>query len=420
LAVDLLCEVLIRHRPADEAFEQAAEAARLESRDRAFALNLVATTLRRLGQIDAVIRRFLDRPLSARGAEAQNLLRLAVCQLAFLQTPAHAAVHTAVALAGQRRSLRPYRGLVNAVLRRAAAQAEAIVAAQDAALLNTPKWLWSSWEAAYGKTMARAIAEAHLGEAPLDLTLKDPERPPADLGGERLPTGSLRLRHHKGPIASLPGYTAGDWWVQDAAAALPARLFGPLAGRRVIDLCAAPGGKTAQLVAAGAHVVAVERSGERLRQLRGNLERLKLKAELVCADAAEWQPVEPADAVLLDAPCSSTGTIRRHPDVARLKRPGDVAALAPLQARLLAAAARMTRPGGTLIYCACSLQPEEGPAQVEALLKEGGFARVPVQADEVGGLAEAITREGDVRTLPCHLAAEGGMDGFYIARLRKL
>jgi 16S rRNA (cytosine967-C5)-methyltransferase len=140
----------------------------------------------------------------------------------------------------------------------------------------------------------------------------------------------------------------------------------------------------------------------------------------VCADAAEWQPVEPADAVLLDAPCSSTGTIRRHPDVARLKRPGDVAALAPLQARLLAAAARMTRPGGTLIYCACSLQPEEGPAQVEALLKEGGFARVPVQADEVGGLAEAVTAEGDVRTLPCHLAAEGGMDGFYIARLRKL
>jgi 16S rRNA (cytosine967-C5)-methyltransferase len=412
--------VLIRHRPADEAFEQAAEVARLEPRDRAFALNLVATTLRRLGQIDAVIRRFLDRPLSARGAEAQNLLRLAVCQLAFLQTPAHAAVHTAVALAGQRRSLRPYGGLVNAVLRRAAAQAEAIVAAQDAALLNTPRWLWSSWEAAYGKALARIIAEAHLCEAPLDLTLKDPDRPPADLGGERLPTGSLRLRQHKGPIASLPGYTDGDWWVQDAAAALPARLFGPLAGRRLIDLCAAPGGKTAQLAAAGADVVAVERSSERLRQLRGNLERLKLQAELVCADAAEWQPMEQADAVLLDAPCSATGTIRRHPDVARLKRPGDVAALVPLQARLLAAAARMTRPGGTLVYCACSLQPEEGPAQVEAVLAEGGLARIPVQADEIGGLAEAITAEGDVRTLPCHLAPLGGMDGFYIARLRKL
>ncbi len=418
--MDLLSEVLIRHRPADEAFEQAAEAARLDPRDRAFALNLVATTLRRLGQIDAVIRRFLDRPLSARGAEAQNLLRLAVCQLAFLQTPAHAAVHTAVALAGQRRSLRPYGGLVNAVLRRAAAQAEAIVGAQDAALLNTPRWLWSSWEAAYGKTETRAIAEAHLSEAPLDLTLKDPDRPPVDLVGAQLPTGSLRLRHHKGPVASLPGYATGDWWVQDAAAALPARLFGPLAGLRVIDLCAAPGGKTAQLAAAGAKVVAVERSSERLRQLRGNLERLKLEAELLCADAAEWQPADPADAVLLDAPCSATGTIRRHPDVARLKRPGDVATLAALQARLLAAAEAMTRPGGTLIYCACSLQPEEGPAQVEAVLAGGGLARIPVEADEVGGLAEAITADGDVRTLPCHLAPLGGMDGFYIARLRKL
>ncbi|MCU0893669.1 MAG: methyltransferase domain-containing protein [Rhodospirillales bacterium] len=418
--MDLLSEVLIRHRPADEAFEQAAEAARLDPRDRAFALNLVATTLRRLGQIDAVIRRFLDRPLSARGAEAQNLLRLAVCQLAFLQTPAHAAVHTAVALAGQRRSLRPYGGLVNAVLRRAAAQAEAIVGAQDAAFLNTPRWLWSSWEAAYGKTETRAIAEAHLSEAPLDLTLKDPDRPPVDLVGAQLPTGSLRLRHHKGPVASLPGYATGDWWVQDAAAALPARLFGPLAGLRVIDLCAAPGGKTAQLAAAGAKVVAVERSSERLRQLRGNLERLKLEAELLCADAAEWQPADPADAVLLDAPCSATGTIRRHPDVARLKRPGDVATLAALQARLLAAAEAMTRPGGTLIYCACSLQPEEGPAQVEAVLAGGGLARIPVEADEVGGLAEAITADGDVRTLPCHLAPLGGMDGFYIARLRKL
>ena len=419
VALDLLGEVLIRHRPADEAFDQSAEAARLEPRDRAFALNLVATTLRRLGQIDAVIRSFLDRPLPARGAEAQNLLRLAICQLAFLQTPAHAAVHTAVALAGARRPLRPYGGLVNAVLRRAAAQAAGIVAAQDAALLNTPKWLWASWAGAYGEETARRIAEAHLAEAPLDLTLKDPNRVPAGLGGERLASGSLRLGH-KGPVTVLPGFAAGDWWVQDAAAALPANLFGEIAGRRVIDLCAAPGGKTAQLAAAGAEVVAVERSGERLRQLAANLERLKLEAELVAADAADWRPVEPAEAVLLDAPCSSTGTIRRHPDVARLKRPGDVAALATLQARLLAAAVHMTRPGGMLIYCACSLQPEEGPAQVEALLAEGGLNRVPVAAAEIGGLAEAITPEGDVRTLPCHLAPLGGMDGFYIARLRRL
>lgn len=412
-------EVLIRHRPADEALERSAEAARLEPRDRAFALNLAATTLRRLGQIDAVIRRFLDRPLPARGAEAQNLLRLAVCQLAFLQTPAHAAVHTAVALAATRRSLRPYGGLVNAVLRRAAAEAEAIVGAQDAALLNTPKWLWTSWEGAYGRTTVRAIAEAHLIEPPLDLTLKATDVIPNGLNGARLPTGSLRLRH-KGPVPALPGYGTGDWWVQDAAAALPATLFGPLAGRRVIDLCAAPGGKTAQLAAAGADVVAVERSPERLRQLERNLDRLKLKAEFICTDAAEWQPAEPADAVLLDAPCSATGTIRRHPDVARLKRPGDVSALAAIQARLLAAAMRMTRPGGTLIYCACSLQLEEGPAQVEAVLAAAGVVRVPVTAAEIGGLAEAVTSAGDVRTLPCHLGQVGGMDGFYIARLRRV
>lgn len=419
LALDLIGEVLIRHRPADEGLDHAAEAARLDPRDRAFALNLVATTLRRLGQIDAVVRRFLDRPLPSRGAEAENLLRLAVCQLAFLRTPAHAAVHTAVTLARTRRSLRPYSGLVNAVLRRAAADAVGIVLAQDGALLNTPTWLWASWEEAYGKEAARAIAEAHLAEPPLDLTLKDPDALPAGIDGVRLPSGSFRLRH-KGPVPALPGYATGDWWVQDAAAALPARLFGAVAGRRVIDLCAAPGGKTAQLAAAGAEVVAVERSPERLRQLEGNLERLRLKAELVCADAAEWQPAEPADAVLLDVPCSATGTIRRHPDVARIKRPGDVAALAAIQARLLAAGIRMTRPGGTLVYCACSLQPEEGPAQVEALLAGGGLARVPVEAQEVGGLAEAITSAGDVRTLPCHLAELGGMDGFYIARLRRL
>lgn len=410
--------MLIRHRPADEALDHAADAARLEPRDRAFAMTLVATTLRRLGQIDAVLGRFLERPLPPRGAEARNLLRLAVCQLAFLQTPAHAAVHTAVSLAARRRPLRPYGGLVNAVLRRASAEAARIVAAQDEALLNTPKWLLASWEAAYGRQAARAIAEAHLAEPPLDLTLRDPGVVPAGLDGVQLPTGSLRLRH-KGPIRALAGYAAGEWWVQDAAAALPAKLLGALAGRRVIDLCAAPGGKTAQLAAAGAEVVAVERSAERLRQLEGNLERLELQAELVCADAAEWRPAEPADAVLLDAPCSATGTIRRHPDVARLKRPGDVAALAAIQARLLAAAVSMTRPGGTLVYCACSLQPEEGPAQVDALVAAGGVARVPVEADEIGGLAEAITPEGDVRTLPCHMAELGGMDGFYVARLRR-
>jgi 16S rRNA (cytosine967-C5)-methyltransferase len=235
-----------------------------------------------------------------------------------------------------------------------------------------------------------------------------------------LATGTVRL-YARGPVSAMPGYDRGAWWVQDAAAALPARLVGEVEGRRVIDLCAAPGGKTAQLLNAGARVTAVDRAPERLKRLEANLERLGLEGETVVADAAEWRPSEPADAVLLDVPCTATGAIRRHPDVAWLKSPDDVAALAAVQARLLAAAVEMVRPGGLLVYASCSLQPEEGPGQVAALLGAGApVARQPVRADEVGGLSELLTDDGDLRSLPCHLAEEGGMDGFFAARLRRL
>jgi 16S rRNA (cytosine967-C5)-methyltransferase len=233
-----------------------------------------------------------------------------------------------------------------------------------------------------------------------------------------LPTGTLRL-HHRGPIAGLPGFNDGAWWVQDMAAALPARLLGDVRDRNVVDLCAAPGGKTAQLAATGAHVTAVDRVPERLRKLENNLARLRLRAETVAADAREWRPAQPADAVIVDVPCSATGTIRRHPDVAWLKRSGDVASLVPIQERLLAAAADMVKPGGLLVYCSCSLQPEEGPGQIDAfLIREPSFRRVPVTPGEVGGLGDLITPGGDLRTLPCHLAGQGGMDGFFAARLR--
>lgn len=222
-------------------------------------------------------------------------------------------------------------------------------------------------------------------------------------------------------MTALPGYEEGAWWVQDAAAALPARLLGDVAGKRVGDLGAAPGGKTAQLAAAGARVTAVERSERRLERLRGNLARLRLAADLVAADAARWRPGEPFDAVLLDAPCSSTGTLRRHPDVAWLKTPDDVAKLAVAQTTLLAAAVDMVRAGGTVVYCVCSLQPEEGPQRIDALIATGApVRRMPIAPDEIGGLAEAITAEGDLRTLPCHLGDAGGMDGFYAARLVRL
>ena len=420
IALRLLGAVLRDGRPLDEALDEQKGLAGLEARDRAFARLLVATTLRRLGQIDALIAHCLDRPLKARAAHVRDLLRLGVCQLVFLGTPAHAAVSTSVALAGR---LRPggYKGLVNAVLRRLAREGQALAATQDAARLNTPDWLWASWSAAYGERTTRAIAEAHLADPPLDLSVKrDAGAWAGRLGARLLPTGGLRLPPGTGDIARLPGYDEGAWWVQDAAAALPARLLGEVAGRRVLDLCAAPGGKTAQLAAAGAEVTAVERSEARLGRLRDNLARLGLAAATVTADAAEWRPPAPAEAVLLDAPCSTTGTLRRHPDIAHLKGPTQLAALTSLQDRLLAAALAMVKPGGLLVYAVCSLQPEEGPARIAALLAGGApTTRVPVAPGELDGLEELVTPEGDLRTLPCHLAEAGGMDGFYACRLRR-
>jgi len=236
-------------------------------------------------------------------------------------------------------------------------------------------------------------------------------------------TGTVR-RAGSGPITELPGFQDGAWWVQDAAAALPARLFGDLTGRTAYDLCAAPGGKTAQLAAAGARVTALDRSERRLQRLAANLERLNLPVETLVADAATWAPAEPADAVLLDAPCTATGAIRRHPDIQRLKVPEDVTKLASAQRRLLAHAVGLVKPGGTLIYCTCSLQPEEGEQRIDTLLASGApVERMPITADELGHptdlLTDMINERGEVRTLPGHLAGQGGIDGFFIARLRR-
>lgn len=416
LALVALERVLARHRPLTVAFDESLDGRSLQPRDRAFAHNLVATTLRRLGQIRKLIDGCLERPLPRAAKGVDMVLALGICQLLFLKTPAHAAVDTSVDLAAQL-GLAAHRKLVNAVLRRLSREGEALSAAQDAPRLNTPDWLWRSWSDAYGEATCRAIAEAHLTEPPLDLTVgRDPESWAAKLGARRLPTGTLRL-DDAGPIADLAGYDEGAWWVQDAAAALPARLLGDVAGKIVVDLCAAPGGKTMQLAAAGAEVIAVDRSAKRLERLTENLARSGLKARTVVADALEWRPDAPADAVLLDAPCSTTGTIRRHPDIQHAKTAKDVERLAALQARLLEAAAVMVKPGGRLIYCTCSLQPEEGPAQAARFLAGGApFDRVPVTAGEVGGLDEIVGGDGGIRTLPCHLGTDGGMDGFYVAR----
>lgn len=420
VALDLIGAVLRRKRPLDDAIDDNREMQELSGRDRAFARLLTATVLRRLGQIDALIALCLSTPLAPRAALVHDILRLGVAQLLFLRTPPHAAVATSVDIAHSRGFL-SHKGLVNAVLRRLSVEGAAFLEEQDAARLNTPQWLWQSWSRSYGEATARAIAASHMKEAPLDLTLRgDVDAWCERLQGIILPTGTLR-RAAGGSLVSLPGYAEGAWWVQDAAAALPARLFGKLEGREVIDLCAAPGGKTAQLAAAGARVTAVDRSTRRLDRLVANFERLALPVAAVAADALSWRPPHPVDAVLLDAPCSTTGAIRRHPDVPHLKLPDDVARLAVVQDNLLQAALEMLRPGGTLIYCTCSLEPEEGALRIAALLKSGApVARRGLDPGEIGAPLQWVTPEGDLRTLPCHFEEYDGIDGFYCARLVKL
>ena len=400
-AFDLLSTVLDKRRTLDEALDGLRA---IEPRDKAAGHRLAAAVLRRAGTLDAALEPHLRK---APPDPVRHILRIGAAGLLLLETPAHAAVATAVGLA-RARGLAPFTGLVNAVLRKVAG---ATLDGLDAPRLDTPPWLWTSW----GRD-ARAIAEAHAHEAPLDLTLAPGAEPPP--GGEALPTGSWRYPPGT-RVAELPGFAEGQFWVQDAAAALPAMLLHAQPGERVADLCAAPGGKTAQLVAAGAQVVAVEQSAGRLVRLRENLARLHMAPEIVQGDATTWQPAAPLDAVLLDAPCSATGTIRRHPEVAHLRRPRDVAAMAEQQDRLLAAACAMLRPGGRLIYAVCSLQPEEGAAPVAAALAALPLRADPFSADETT-LPGALTPDGWLRTTPAMWPERGGMDGFFIARMLRL
>ncbi|WP_255468734.1 RsmB/NOP family class I SAM-dependent RNA methyltransferase [Reyranella sp. CPCC 100927] len=420
VALAVLQSVLRQAQPLEETITRHPGFAPLDPRDRAFVRLLVATVLRRLGEIDAVLAGCLEKPLPEDADKVIDALRIGVAQLLFLDTPAHAAVDTSVRLvAGS--PLDRFKSLVNGVLRRLSRERAAMVPPADAGRLNTPDWLWQSWVAAYGEATARAMAEQHLREAPLDFSLRDPASADAwarRLDAEILPQGSLR-RAAGGRIEDLPGYAEGAWWIQDAAAALPVRLLGDLRGRVVIDLCAAPGGKTLQLLAGGAQVTAVDLSARRMKRLADNTRRVGVAADLVTADAAQWRPAAAADAVLLDAPCSATGTLRRHPDIARAKGPADIARLAVVQDRLLVAAAEMLRPGGTLVYAVCSLQPEEGPQRVAAAVRTLPLDRLPVEADELPDLGEALTPDGDVRTSPSFWSSRGGMDGFFIARLRR-
>lgn len=416
-AFEILQDVLKRKKALDDAMGSARAYGVLKGSDRAFAAYLARTALRRLGQIDDLIAHCVRDPLPRKARPVYDVLRIGIAQLLFSVTAEHAAVATTVDLCRTVGQV-PFAKLVNAVMRRLQREGAAMLDAQDAARLNTPDWLRNSWIEAYGRDRADAIAAMHLLTPPVDLTVKSDAAAWAEkLGGTVILGGTVRLSE-AADVSALPGFDDGAWWVQDAAARLVIGLLGDVAGKNAVDLCAAPGGKTMELANAGAHVTALDISEKRLARLKENLQRTGLVAETVAADARTWAPEAPADFVVLDAPCSSTGTLRRHPDVAYLKTPEDIAKLSGVQATLLDAAARMVRTGGTLLYATCSLQPEEGPDVIRAFLaRTPGIERAPLSAADIGGFAEALTTDGDLRTLPCHLADAGGMDGFFAARL---
>lgn len=390
-----------------------------DARDRAFLRQLVITTLRRKGHLDDVLRRLVKRPMPPRAEAAKLWIQLGLAQILFLDVADHAAVDTSVgAIAAMRHPQdQALKGLANAVLRRATQERDALtVWLAGRPDTNLPKWLRHRWRDHYGDDVTRAIAAAQLTQPPLDLSHK-PERAPE---GDVLVPGSVRLTAATGRIEELPGFADGNWWVQDLAASLPVRLLGDVSSKRVLDLCAAPGGKTLQLAAAGANVTALDRSKPRLGRLKENLARTGLPAKIVTSDALEFADRDGFDAILLDAPCSATGTLRRHPDIAWTRSGKDVAKLADLQARLFRHAFTLLRPGGTLVYCTCSLEAEEGEAQAQAFLADESAAeRVAITASEIGELSDRITLDGDLRTLPSHFAEKGGMDGFFAVRVQR-
>ncbi len=424
-ALQIVSTVLDKQQPLDQTLEQSQAFNELpEARDRAFTRMIATTTIRRLGQIDALIRKASSNPAREISPPLlKHILRIGVTQLVFMEVPDYAAVNTSVDLTDENK-LSKTKGFTNAVLRKIAREGRDWTSRQDIPRLNTPEWMLQKWIEDYGLKTAIEIGQANMEESPLDMTIKNPDDVAywqSHLQAELLPTGSLRVPK-SGRIEEITGYDSGAWWVQDAVAALPAKLFGNIEGKTVADLCAAPGGKTAQLASLGAHVIALDRSARRLIRFRENIERLGLqdKVETEAADAAVWRPKELLDAILLDAPCTASGTLRKSPDVAWIKDKADLKSLVDLQKRLLENAATMLNENGILIYCTCSLFKDEGENQIQNFLENNkDFSRVPITPPEIGGFSDAITSTGDVRIFPYQMAELGGMDGFYISRLRK-
>lgn len=416
LAAGVLLNAALEGRGGLDAALSFREVSDLPGPDRAFARAVAMAALRRLGEIDQILDRKLQKapPLAVR-----TILRVALAQMLILETPAFAAVSTAVKLAEREPKTRPYKNLVNAVLRGIDREGPGLTTAES----NLPEWLAARWRAAYGEATLVGLALAAREEPATDLSVK-PEADPAAVAeaveGEVLPGGTVRTGR-RGDLATWPGFEDGVWWVQDAAAATPVRLLAPQPGESIVDFCAAPGGKTLQIAAAGAAVVALDRSAPRLRRLTENLARTGLSAEVVATPAEDWDDARSFDAVLLDAPCTATGTFRRNPEVLRATKPADVAKLADVQHRLLDAAAERVKPGGRLVYCVCSLEREEGETQIIAFLRRNpAFRTAPADPAAVGAPTEALTPEGWLRILPSMWAEKGGLDGFFVARLDRV
>ena len=415
-AVRLLKSILARSAQLDESFNASVTSgalAKASPRDRRLCYAIIATSLRRKGQIDRRLGALLSKPLPKSSGLTPEILTATAAQILFMRIPSHAAVAQAVEIAKADSRAKHFASLVNAIGRKLATSPPGKQIPEDMSL-NTPAWLYGRWNANYGAVTAAEIARSHLGEAPLDLTARENPRAWAErLGGRQASGQTVRLDDWQGAISDLPGFAEGKWWVQDEAASIPARLLGPIEGKTVLDLCAAPGGKTAQLASAGARVTALDRSPSRMARLRGNLERLCLSAELIVSDVLDYRPGQAFDALLLDAPCSATGIIRRHPDLPYHRTPDMIASLAALQQQLLEKAITFVKRGGIVVFCTCSIEPEEGEHHLQRLPPDA--RHIPLLERDDSLKTEWLNPQGCLRTLP-----NQGLDGFFAMRLERL
>ncbi len=405
-ALEIVQTVLYKNQNLDAVFDK--KTSDLDTRDRAFVRMLATTTLRRLGQIDDIIARLVPQHLPQSSRPVADILRLGICQILFMQTAEHAAVSTSVEMTKSAKR-EAFAKLVNAVLRTVCREKENLLNIQDAVRLNTPEWLWQSWVTAYGLENARRIASANLNEPFTYLWAKeDPQKWAEKVGGAVTPTGSIQLGANA-YIPELQGFATGDWWVQDAGAALAVQALDNVWDKKAADICAAPGGKTASLIARGAHTDAYDISAKRMERVKENLNRLHYDAPLFVMDANEIKGNKIYDIILIDAPCSATGTIMRHPDICYHRNPEDIEKLNAAQYNLLKTAHRLLKQDGELVYCTCSLQKEEGEEMIDRV--NNLFERMPIKSPV---LQPYLTPQGDIRTFPYN-----GMDGFFIAHLKK-